>query len=251
MTDIAETFKTGAWEFTPEVVGVFDEHVRASVPHYDVIQGLVAAASDWLLPAHGVYVDLGASTGTTAEMILSRHPTRDVTAWLYDEQPDMLDRAREKLAAHGNRARLVPLKVEAGPYKHDAADLTTCLFVLQFLPCDARLTTLRLAREQSKASGAILVAEKVLSSDARWAEIGNDCSHDWKADHGISDTAIRAKARALRGVLRPLPSTALLNLMREAGWVDIEVMFRWHNWILVGAFATSCGYDNLLRGDDA
>jgi tRNA (cmo5U34)-methyltransferase len=241
--DIAERFDTGGWEFTPEVVGVFDDHVRQSVPHYDVIQDLVATASDWLLPAGGVYVDLGASTGTTAGIILDRHPDRDATAWLYDDQPDMLARAREKLAAYGGRVETVEARIETGPLKHAGADLTTCLWTLQFLPLAARVDALRLAREASKPSGAILIAEKVRPVDARWAEIANDCSHDWKADHGIPDAAIRAKARALRGVLRPLPADTLVSLMSVAGWTNIDVIFRWHSWVLVGAFATETGYD--------
>jgi SAM-dependent methyltransferase len=61
--DVAEQFGTGAWAFTPEVADVFPEHVRASVPFYDVIQDLVAELSDWLVPAGGLVADLGAATG--------------------------------------------------------------------------------------------------------------------------------------------------------------------------------------------
>jgi len=74
VTDIAETFGVGAWQFTPEVADVFDDHVRASVPHYDVIQDLVAECADWLVPAGGLVADLGAATGVTARRIAARSP---------------------------------------------------------------------------------------------------------------------------------------------------------------------------------
>jgi tRNA (cmo5U34)-methyltransferase len=71
--------------------------------------------------------------------------------------------------------------------------------------------------------------------------LAGDLSHDWKAENGIADTAIRAKAQALRGVLRPYSMDALLASITTAGWVDPEVIFRWHQWVLVGAFATHDG----------
>lgn len=64
-----------------------------------------------------------------------------------------------------------------------------------------------------------------------------DASHDWKAAHGISDTAIRAKSRALRGVLIPQPQNSLITMIKTAGWKSPEVLFRWHQWAVIGAFA--------------
>jgi tRNA (cmo5U34)-methyltransferase len=239
--DIAESFGTGDWEFTPQVVQVFDEHVRASVPHYDVFQDLVVAASDWLVPANGTVVDIGASTGTTVAAMLDRHPARNAHAHLYDESATMLAQARQKIGEENLRVKYHARRVETGPLDHDAADFTVSLFTLQFMPYPARIRTLRAARSGSAASGALFVAEKLRLPDSRWAELAGDLSHDWKAENGIADTAIRAKAQALRGVLRPYSMDALLASITTAGWVDPEVIFRWHQWVLVGAFATHDG----------
>lgn len=240
--DIAETFSTGAWQFTREVVDVFPEHVRASVPFYDAIQDIVAEASDWLLPTGGLLADLGASTGTTVHRIATRHPHRRIRAVLYDLQQAMLDRATDNLAdAPTGHIDYVQGRIEE-PLKHADADLTLALFTLQFLPLRDRLGALRNARLCSSETGALIIAEKVRPTDSRWAEIATDASHDWKADHGITDTAIRAKARALRGVLTPYPHSALAQAVTAAGWCAPEVLFRWHNWLVLGAFATLTGY---------
>lgn len=236
--DVAERFPTGGWEFTDEVVEVFDEHVRASVPFYDAVQNLVAEASDWLVPAGGLVADLGASTGMTVGAILDRHPERNIRAALYDEQPTMLGKAVERLRepVAAGRVEVHTRRIETGPLEHKDADLTVCLFTLQFLPWRDRAAALRLAREASAPTGALIVAEKIRLADSRWAEIGNDASHDWKADRGITADAIRAKARALRGVLVPYPLDALTTVVHEAGWACPEVLFRWHQWVLLGAF---------------
>ncbi|WP_106239707.1 hypothetical protein [Nonomuraea fuscirosea] len=243
--DVAERFDTGGWQFTPEVVEVFDDHVRASVPHYDVIQDLVAETTDWLVPAGGLVADLGASTGASARRILERHPDRGVRFVLYDEQPAMLDQAAVELRKLASKvggvydAMLSATRIQDGPLAHEDADLTLALFTLQFLPRKERVKALRLARQRSAESGALIVAEKIRAIDSRWAEIGQDVAHDYKAAHGISDSAIRAKAKALRGVLRPYPQQATADAMVAAGWHAPEVLFRWHSWAVIGAFASA------------
>ena len=236
--DVAEQFDAGAWEFTPGVAAVFDEHVRQSVPHYEIIQEQVGQASDWLLPAGALIADLGASTGTSVGLLLNRHPERELRAVLYDEVPAMLAKATERLghAVAAGRVEMRPQRVQ-DPLRHDDADLTLALFLLQFLPYADRVPVLRQAREHAAATGALLVAEKVRPVDSRWAEIANAVSHDWKAEHGIDAAAIRAKERALRGVLQPVSLTALSRMITDAGWHAPEVLFRWHSWVLVGAYA--------------
>lgn len=242
--DVAETFGPGGWQFTAEVADVFPEHVRASVPFYDVMQAIVAeAAADWLVPAGGHVADLGAATGITCCAIAARHPERGIGFDLYDESEAMLKHAEAAMHAvpdlGGHRCLSHVARVEQGPYQHAPADLTLALFVLQFLPDPAdRVRTLRLARDHAAPGGALIVAEKIRPHDARWAEIAADVSHDWKAAHGVADAAIRAKARALRGVLIPATWPQLAAQVRAAGWISPEVLFRWHQWVLVGAFAT-------------
>jgi tRNA (cmo5U34)-methyltransferase len=240
--DVAEGFGPGAWQFTPEVADVFGEHVRASVPMYDTMQALVAEAADWLVPAGGRVADLGAATGVTCCAIAARHPEREICFDLYDESEAMLKHAATNMRAlpdlAGHRCITHAVRVEKGPYQHNPADLTLALFVLQFLPAaEQRIAALRLARQHAAAGGALIVAEKIRPRDPRWAEIAADCSHDWKAEHGVSDAAIRAKARALRGVLVPSTGDQLAAIIRAAGWSSPEVLFRWHQWALVGAFA--------------
>lgn len=238
--DVASQFAAGSWAFTPEVAEVFDDHVRASVPFYDAIQSLVAETTDWLVPAGGLVADLGAATGTTVDTIIGRHPGRNIRADLYDDQPAMLAQATARLGAGvaAGRVRVHNRRVETGPLEHVDAALTLALFTLQFMPLPDRIDALTLARKASADTGALIVAEKVRPGDVRWAEIATDVSHDWKAGRGITADAIRDKARALRGVLVPHPVWTLHRAILTAGWYAPEVLFRWHQWVVIGAFAT-------------
>lgn len=238
--DVAEQFPTGAWAFTKDVVHVFPEHVRASVPFYDKIQALIAEVADWQLPAGGIFADLGAATGATVEAIYRRHPDRAFTAYLYDQEKAMLDRAKLTLNAPGRQNRYYCQPIQE-PLQHGRANLTVAAFTLQFMSLPDRLTALRNARDAADETGCLIVAEKIRPTDARWAEIANDVSHDYKAEHGISDTAIRAKARALRGVLIPHSEAMLRDMFTLAGWESTHTLFCWHSWLVLGAFAARGG----------
>jgi tRNA (cmo5U34)-methyltransferase len=237
--DIAERFGPGGWRFTRDVAQVFDEHVRASVPFYDAIQNMIAEMADWLVPDGGLVADLGCSTGNTAQAIAARQKGREISFVLYDEAEAMTAKAVPAVAEHaGVRVTAHVRRLPDGPLNHDKADLTVIAFVLQFLPLTARSVLLAEARAAAAPGGALLVAEKLRVEDSRWAEIGVAVSHDYKAAAGISDTAIRAKERALRGVLRPVPSTTTELMIMDAGWSCPEVLFRWHSWALLGAFTS-------------
>ena len=235
--DIAETFSPGGWKFTAEVTDVFDEHVAASVPFYPMIQALVAETTDWLLPHNGIYVDVGASTGTTAAHIARRHPDRRIRAYLYDEVPDMLNKATGKLAGYKNLTVERRAMNVAANMDHIPSDLVTALFTLQFIAPELRQGVLTDLRRRSKATGALIVAEKIRPEHSLWAEIANDASHDFKAEHGLSDTAIRQKAKALRGVLRPSTEADLVYTIEQSGWRHPEILFRWHQWVVIAALA--------------
>lgn len=231
--DVADAFDAGAWEFTPEVVAEFDHHVRQSVPFYDIIQDAVAELSDWLAPTGSVVVDLGVSTGETFKRITTRHPDRDYNLVGYDTSQPMLTAAQVKVPGVDTYCR----PIEDG-LVHADARLTLSLFTLQFLPPEARVHVLRNARVASQPDGAMLLAEKVREPDARWFEIGAELSWDRKADAGIDSGAIRSKARALRGVLRPATAADNLAVLADAGWHGATCLFRWHQWCLFGAFAS-------------
>jgi tRNA (cmo5U34)-methyltransferase len=237
--DIAERYGPGGWQFDPAVAEVFDDHVRASVPFYDAIQQLIAECSDWLAPAGSLIADLGCSTGNTALAICARHHGRALRFALYDESVEMLARARPAVeaATAAGRVNSWPGKLPGDGLQHDGAGLTLAVFVLQFMPWEDRAELLAAARARSADDGALIVAEKIAVPDARWAEIGNDVSHDYKAEAGIADTAIRAKSRALRGVLRPATLGATAALVQAGGWAPPEVLFRWHQWAVIGSYA--------------
>lgn len=230
---------TAPWTFQPAYIAEnFDEHVPKHVPHYEQFQQQVCAVADWLLPRNGVVVDVGCSTGTTALAIERKYADRNPVYWLYDESQAMVKLAERKLLPFisSRRMNLLVGKAEHA-LCHSDADLSLALFTLQFMPQAARRQLLIGLSLRSKRGAALLVAEKVRPQSPRWSEYATSISLDYKATLGVDAAAIRDKERSLRSVLMPNTDDENRKLITDAGWRDVEVLFRWQNWILYGAFA--------------
>ncbi len=231
MDDLSGKFDSGAWEFTPEVVAQFDEHVGVHVPNYQLIQELVVHLSDWFAPSGSCVVDVGAATGTTIKMIVERHPKRDLNFVLYDVERSMLDAADAKLSLVDGNFSFSARDLSSEDAAHEEADLTICLFTLQFVSSHQRVALLRKMREAARDhTGTLILAEKLEMNTGLWQEIANEATWDHKASHGVPAEDIRLKAKALRGVLQPMTAWELEMNLDEAGWGSKLNVYRWYNW---------------------
>jgi tRNA (cmo5U34)-methyltransferase len=159
---------------------------------------------------------------------------------LYDRERSMLAAARAKLAGRSPRHdfRFVEGDLAAGALDHRDADLTLALFALQFIRPHQRGELLADARRRARPGGALVVAEKVTQPSALWQEIANEATWDYKAERGVPASAIRDKARSIRGVLVPIAPEGVEALMTVAGWSDPVQIWRWHCWGLWAALTT-------------
>ena len=237
MTDtLATSKKVGAWEFSDAVVAEFDDHVRSSVAGYDTIQDVIARLSDWAAPDRAAILDVGCSTGTTLKAIQGRHPNRALALYGIDKSADMIRAASKKL---GPGATLYADDVLAAEVKlPDSIDLTIAVLTLQFLPPDRRAGVLSELRRRSKETGVLVVAEKTIPADPRWALICAEASWEDKRIAGFSGDEIVAKAESLRGVLRPLREQDAILEPTLAGWGAPQVLWAVWNWRLVAYFAS-------------
>lgn len=217
-------------DFGPE----FDAHVARHLPGYADVQRLVALVASFAVPYNGRVADLGCSTGASAEAL--RHALqRPVSYVLYDADASMLDEAAERLGPevdyhHGELPR-------RGGLQHRDADLTLALWFLQFLPPSERRVVLAQARVASRTTGAIVVAAKTRHGDSRWEDIAVAALDDYKAEAGVDADERAAKTRSLRGRMFTATTADYLADLRAAGWHSPVVLWRWHVWSVIGAWA--------------
>ena len=207
----------GAWTFKSEAVAAaFDRHVSLSVPEYEHVQRLVARLATYFLVYGGVHLDWGCSTGRTILEVARANPNRGVRHVGADDSQEMLRRAGERLRAEGVEAdlRALPLRLVPPP---PGTCLVTALYVLQFLPPAERQNALAAAADGLSEGGALILVEKTLPNDPELCAPFQDTLWDEKAENGYTPAEVAAKARSLRGVLRPLPAGDVEASLAECG----------------------------------
>lgn len=106
------------------------------------------AATSWLdaLPLSGEIVELAAGTGWWSPLLAGKGEL-----WVYDVSPEALDRARQRLVAHGLRAHLHPRDAWAEPDR--TVDAVYCGVWLSRVPPGRLAEFLGLARRWLKPGG--------------------------------------------------------------------------------------------------
>lgn len=225
--------EAGDFAFDGKVAAVFDDMVSRSVPHYTELQAMLAdLAVEFLPEENGLVCDLGCSTGTTIDLLAAHRRIPAATRFLgLDNAPDMLERARAKLAPHlaSGRVSLLECDLNAG------VDLPHCNVVimnwtLQFVRPLHRESLLRHIAEQLESPGALLLSEKVLVADSWLNRAYVELYLRYKKARGYSDEEIQRKREALENVLIPYRVEENVEMLRRCGFTTVDVFFRWFNW---------------------
>jgi tRNA (cmo5U34)-methyltransferase len=226
------TSTQGNWEFNAQVAANFNDHVRKSVPFYDVTQELVLQLSDWFVYPHATVYDIGCATGTTLIALAERHASKQLKLIGVDESPQML----AKVGSEKGETQLSPniqlldrdiFDVDLPP---SAASLILSLYTLQFIPTQKRGQLLKKLYNGLNRRGAFILVEKVLDSDALLTDIYIQQHWAQKQSMGFDVGEIYNKAAALRGILTPLSTTENIQLLHEAGFNRVSVCFKWCNF---------------------
>jgi tRNA (cmo5U34)-methyltransferase len=107
------------------------------------------------------------------------------------------------------------------------AQLILCVLTSMFLPIDSRATFFLNCYESLAPGGALLIVDKLQAAESATQRLLTETYHDFKRAQGYSGQAVQDKARALKGVLVPVPEATQLAWLRSAGpWKAIEGFFR-------------------------
>lgn len=201
-----------------------------SVPFYAEIQRMLAEISaDFGVPGSVLY-DLGCSTGTTL-LELDGRLDPDVTFVGIDSSPEMLERAREKLAMAGfpRPFELLCLDLnEALPIRN--ASVVILNLTLQFIRPDKRAHLIRDIAEGLNNGGCLILVEKVLGQTPEIDSLFVRYHQEFKGRQGYSEVEIARKREALENVLIPFDPLENRDLILNNGFASMDVFFRWYNF---------------------
>ncbi len=226
----------GKWTFNEEVARVFDDMLARSIPQYDVMRKAVFDVGCRYVQPETAIVDLGCSRGEALAPFIDRFGALNRFVGVEVSAP-MLAACRHRFKGLIDCGvvdiRELDLRKSYPPV---AASLTLCVLTLQFVPIDHRQRVVRDMHARTVKGGAVILVEKVLGATAEIDDVFTSEYYRLKAAHGYSCEEIERKKASLEGVLVPVTAKWNEDLLRTAGFHQIDCFWRWMNfaaWVAV------------------
>lgn len=211
------------------VAGAFDRHARdydaarrMLVPCFEDFYASAMAAIPFAADAAISFVDIGAGTGLMADMALKRWPS--ARAVLIDVAGDMLDVARERLAAHGDRVRFRNTDYVCDDFPRGVDVAMSALSIHHIGDADKKRLFTRIF-DALNPGGVFVNAEQVLGAtpaiEARYREMWEQLSRA----RGATDADIGAAKERMRHD-RAAPLADQMRWLEEVGFVDVDCPFK-------------------------
>ena len=216
--------------FGKKTAEVFDDMLQRSVPFYTEVQRMVGEiAADFAVEGTRLY-DLGCSTGTTL-LTLDPLVAPGVQFVGVDSSPEMLERAKAKLAQAGVKR---DLRLQCADLNNgvEIANASTVIMnlTLQFVRPLYRQKLIATIAKGMRQEGCLVLVEKVLSSHSTLNRFFIKYYYAFKQRNGYSELEISQKREALENVLIPYRVEENVELLLNNGFSQCDVFFKWHNF---------------------
>jgi tRNA (cmo5U34)-methyltransferase len=81
-----------------------------------------------------------------------------------------------------------------------------------------------------RPGGCLLLTEKVLGDTPELDSAFVEIHHRFKRERGYSELEISRKREALENVLTPLKLHENIALLKQAGFRNVDIFFKWNNF---------------------
>lgn len=226
----------GRWEFDGAVTACFEDMLRRSIPQYDVMREACFEVASRYVQQGTAIVDLGCSRGDAIARLIDRFGAHNRFVGVEVSEP-MLETARERF---DGLQRCGVVDIRSMDLRHDyppvQASVTLSVLTLQFTPIEYRQQIVRRIYRHTLPGGAFLLVEKVLGASAELDGLLVDRYYAMKAANGYTPDEIQRKRMSLEGVLVPVTARWNEELLRGAGFQQVDCFWRWMNfagWVAV------------------
>lgn len=220
----------GPFRFDADVVRVFPDMIRRSVPGYETVVAMTGLLAGRFVAAGSTAYDLGCSLGAST-LAMRRHiQTPDARIVAVDNSPAMIEHGTRLLGQAGAGC---PVELREDDIRDTAisdASMVVLNYTLQFVTVAERLRLLSRIAQALRPGGILVLSEKVILPDAALDALNVELHHDFKRAHGYSDLEIAAKRDSLDNVLRPETLADHRARLREAGFRSSDVWFQCFNF---------------------
>jgi tRNA (cmo5U34)-methyltransferase len=213
-----------SWTFGGNVANNFSDHIKRSVPLYELGHDLVCKLSDFFVKDDSTCYEIGVSVGDLIAK-LARHNNKKNAKWIgVDTEKSMIAEAKNQTSGLKN----VSLEIaDVNLYDFEKSDFIVSYYTIQFIQPKLRQQLINKIYESLNWSGAFVWFEKIRGNDARFQDIITTLYNDYKLEQKFNSDEIISKTRSLKGVLEPFSTQGNLDLLKRAGFVDIQIVMNY------------------------
>ena len=229
------------WEFDESVAECFEDMLSRSIPQYEVMRNaVVSLAYKPIIDAKkktASFLDIGCSDGLMIERLIAygRERIKDYPECNYDylgvdvSEP-MILKAKNRFS--DNRRVDIQNRNVCTDFPKDFFDVVTSVLAIQFTPIEYRQSIVKSVYDSlSYKDGIFIMVEKVLGNSATLNNMFVDTYYDMKRKNGYSQEQIDRKRLSLEGVLVPVTNDWNIDLLKQAGFRQVDVFWRWMNFV--------------------
>lgn len=238
MKDTQGVYTDGKWEFDSNVADCFEDMLSRSIPQYDFMRKSVIKLIESIFELSPIkqtrnILDLGCSDGIMLkQMVDSLNP--EGTHFLgVDISEPMLDKAKHRLIDEliSGQVQLKNLDLRT-EYPQGMFDIVTSILSIQFTPIEHRQHIIQnIYNSLSNTNGALIMVEKVLGNTDKINNLLVDEYYSIKRDNGYTQEQIDRKRLSLEGVLVPVTNDWNIDLLKQAGFRQVDVFWRCLNFV--------------------
>ena len=223
--------KVSAFAFDEQVVSVFPDMIKRSVPGYDtILKGIAMYAMRFVVPNSRVY-DLGTSLGAVSLTVDQAVGEKHIDIYAVDNSEAMINRFKLLLSKQAIHNKIHIHHQDLRDTEISDASLVISNFTLQFIPPGDRRTVCERIHSGLNEQGVFILSEKIKSSQQMI-----DFYHGYKKINGYSDLEVAQKRQALEDTLKPDRLSHWQQRLKEVGFHSVEVWFRAFNFVSLVAF---------------
>lgn len=222
----AEISKVSAFAFDEQVVSVFPDMIKRSVPGYEtILKGIAMYAMRNLQSGSRVY-DLGASLGAVSLTIDRAIGAKQLKIHAVDNAPAMLDGLHSLITRQTINNSLIIEATDLNQLQMQPTDMVISNFTLQFIDPQSRTPIIDNIYQNLNQQGIFILSEKIDSSTALI-----DDYHGYKKINGYSNQEIARKRQALEDILQPDSQQTWQQRLKQAGFKRVEIWFKAFNFV--------------------
>ena len=223
---------TKQFEFDEEVALVFDDMLQRSIPFYKENLKLQIEILKNLLKKEDLIIDLGSSTGTFLIELSKQIDNLNLIG--IDSSDAMVKKAKAKAKAFASYAKFI--KADFLDYDLSNSKAIIANYTIQFIRPLKREKLIQKIYNSLENEGVFLMSEKLITENKKLNKIMIDLYYQYKKQKGYSEYEISQKREALENVLIPYTMQENIQMLKNTGFKDIDVIFRWNNFATFIAF---------------